>query len=431
MPDPVLVGANLTYTVTVTNNGPSAATGVTLTDPLPATVTFGSVIPSQGSCSETAGTVSCNLGDVATGATATVTLVVTPTAADPLTNTASVAGTEPDPNPENNSATVETTVSAVNQAPDGTIDAPAEDVTIAVGEAVTFAATCTDPENTTPLSFAWEFGGGAENVDVEDPGALAFATPGTFTVTFTCTDALGATDPTPATRTVTVNALPESIMDTPAEDVTIAAGEAVTFGATCTDADNTVPFSVAWDFGGGAPNVMVEDPGDVTFATPGIFTVTVTCTDALGATDPTPPTRTVTVGSLVDLVVTVMDVTTNAVLDGATVTVNGQSGTTDASGLVTFTNVTVGEIAVTVTRIDYLTHAFVWIIHTNTTGLSLFMYPLGEATLDTDSDGFPDNVETNTGIFLSALNTGTDASKQDTDGDGLNDGVEILVEGVR
>ncbi|MBA2592590.1 MAG: DUF11 domain-containing protein, partial [Gammaproteobacteria bacterium] len=40
----------MTYTVPVTNNGPSNATGVTMTDTLPAGVSFVSATPSQGSC---------------------------------------------------------------------------------------------------------------------------------------------------------------------------------------------------------------------------------------------------------------------------------------------------------------------------------------------------------------------------------------------
>jgi uncharacterized repeat protein (TIGR01451 family) len=110
-PDPVTVGSNLTYTITVKNNGPSGATGVTMTDPLPATVTFVSATPSQGNCTGTA-TVTCNLGSLSNSASATVTIVVTPTQAGGISNTASVTGNEADPVASNNSATQPTTVNA-------------------------------------------------------------------------------------------------------------------------------------------------------------------------------------------------------------------------------------------------------------------------------------------------------------------------------
>jgi uncharacterized repeat protein (TIGR01451 family) len=110
-PDPVTVGSNLTYTITVTNNGPSAATGVTMTDPLPGTVTFVSATPSQGNCTGTT-TVTCSLGSLSNGGSATVTIVVTPNQAGGISNTASVTGNEADPNTNNNSATEPTTVNA-------------------------------------------------------------------------------------------------------------------------------------------------------------------------------------------------------------------------------------------------------------------------------------------------------------------------------
>ena len=77
-PDPIAVGQQLTYAVGVQNLGPSSATGVTLTDTLPAGVTFNSATPTQGSCSQSAGTVTCSLGTIANGATPSVSIKVTP-----------------------------------------------------------------------------------------------------------------------------------------------------------------------------------------------------------------------------------------------------------------------------------------------------------------------------------------------------------------
>ena len=113
-PDPVIVGSNLTYTITVTNNGPAAATGVTVTDALPAGVTFVSTTPSQGSCSVSVlNVVTCNLGGLANAASATIAVVVTPNAVGALSNTATVTAVETDPNAANNSATASSTVVAV------------------------------------------------------------------------------------------------------------------------------------------------------------------------------------------------------------------------------------------------------------------------------------------------------------------------------
>jgi uncharacterized repeat protein (TIGR01451 family) len=109
-PDPVTVGNNLIYTINVTNTGPDTATGVILTDTLPAGVTFVSATPSQGSCSQSGGTVTCNLSDLANGANATVMITVIPTTPGTITNTATVLGNEIDPNTANNTDTESTTV---------------------------------------------------------------------------------------------------------------------------------------------------------------------------------------------------------------------------------------------------------------------------------------------------------------------------------
>jgi uncharacterized repeat protein (TIGR01451 family) len=109
-PDPVTVGSDITYTLTVTNRGPSAANGVTLTSNLPSGVLFISVIPSSGACSSPGNALNCNLGSLASGAVRTVTLVVKSTNAGVISLTANVTGSEADPAPANNTVTQNVTV---------------------------------------------------------------------------------------------------------------------------------------------------------------------------------------------------------------------------------------------------------------------------------------------------------------------------------
>jgi uncharacterized repeat protein (TIGR01451 family) len=110
-PDPVPPGERLTYTVTVTNNGPDSATGVSLTDTLARSLRVRSVRPSQGRCVLRRTNVDCSLGDLAQGASATVVIVVRPTRKGTVTSTASVTASQPsDPDTTNNTATATTSV---------------------------------------------------------------------------------------------------------------------------------------------------------------------------------------------------------------------------------------------------------------------------------------------------------------------------------
>jgi uncharacterized repeat protein (TIGR01451 family) len=108
--DPAPTGRNLTYTLTVTNNGPDATPAVEVTDTLPASMTFVSATPSQGTCDQSGNVVTCQLGAMASGETDTVDIVVRPTQAGRVTNTASVETRTPDPNPANNTDSEDTTV---------------------------------------------------------------------------------------------------------------------------------------------------------------------------------------------------------------------------------------------------------------------------------------------------------------------------------
>jgi uncharacterized repeat protein (TIGR01451 family) len=111
-PDPVQAGQLLTYTLTAQNQGPSSATDVTVTDTLPAGVSYDSATPSQGSCSQDAGTVTCSLGTLAGGTSANVDVKVRPQSEGSITNQASVSSGVTDPDSTNNSASADSTVTA-------------------------------------------------------------------------------------------------------------------------------------------------------------------------------------------------------------------------------------------------------------------------------------------------------------------------------
>ncbi|HYE14111.1 MAG TPA: carboxypeptidase regulatory-like domain-containing protein, partial [Pyrinomonadaceae bacterium] len=104
--NPAVVGEGFIYTFVVTNNGAGDATGVQLTGALPAGVQFVSANATQGAATVASGQLTANLGGLLRGASATVNVQVTAAAAGLLPMTATASAPETDPNPANNSATV-------------------------------------------------------------------------------------------------------------------------------------------------------------------------------------------------------------------------------------------------------------------------------------------------------------------------------------
>jgi uncharacterized repeat protein (TIGR01451 family) len=106
------VGGTLTNTISITNSGPDAATGVVLANPLATGVNFVSASLSQGSYLTSADgrQVTCNLGSLSAGGSAKVTILTTPSLAGSLVTSVSVAANEDDLNPANNTAQAATTV---------------------------------------------------------------------------------------------------------------------------------------------------------------------------------------------------------------------------------------------------------------------------------------------------------------------------------
>jgi uncharacterized repeat protein (TIGR01451 family) len=113
-PDPVIVANDLTYVITATNHGPSDATGVVVTDTLPAGLTLKSATPTLGTYNS--GTGVWTVGSLLNSGAATLTMVfnVNAPAVDltVLTNKVEIKGNELDPDTTNNAATVNTTVYA-------------------------------------------------------------------------------------------------------------------------------------------------------------------------------------------------------------------------------------------------------------------------------------------------------------------------------
>jgi trimeric autotransporter adhesin len=117
-PSSVASGNDVTYSVTVTNGGPSTANPVTLLNFLPDGTTFKSVTASQGTCAGGM-VVRCNLGSMSSSGTATLQITATMLAAGTLTNTATASAAQGDSNMANNTASTDIVVtgSAYGAAP--------------------------------------------------------------------------------------------------------------------------------------------------------------------------------------------------------------------------------------------------------------------------------------------------------------------------
>jgi len=98
-------------------------------------------------------------------------------------------------------------------------------------------------------------------------------------------------------ETIPLNQPPDGVIDTPVGNITVEMGQTVNFSGSGTDPDGHLPLSYTWHFGAGSgiPDSSLEDPGSIRFGYQGIFMVSLTVTDSLGAVDPTPATVYVTV----------------------------------------------------------------------------------------------------------------------------------------
>ena len=170
-----VAGGGLSYDLTVTNDGPDDALGITVTDTLPAGLTFVSASNGTADCSETDGTVTCTINELANEASTTITITTTVDVGTigEVVNQAELQTAGNDANADNDSSEVNVTVFMSGDFNrDGVVDALdvsalVQEINDGDGEAVADVATGTFPGNT-------DFDlNGDELITTVDIGALA------------------------------------------------------------------------------------------------------------------------------------------------------------------------------------------------------------------------------------------------------------------
>ncbi|MBK7601249.1 MAG: DUF11 domain-containing protein [Acidobacteria bacterium] len=148
-PDPVVAGENVTYTIVVSNAGPSDAQNVQLTDPFPSGLTIVSVsgTGALSACAANgAGTaLNCPAVTLGAGQSATVTVVakVGPGTSGPLSNTATVTWTDNDGNPNDNTSS-STATTTVNRKADLAIEKKATPEAVKPGDEIVYTIKVTN-----------------------------------------------------------------------------------------------------------------------------------------------------------------------------------------------------------------------------------------------------------------------------------------------
>ncbi len=197
--NPAIAGQGLVWTIAIRNDGPSDAVNAEITDLLPSGVTYDDA-GSTAACSEAAGTVTCPVGTLAPGETASVEIavVVDPGELGPIDNTAATSSSTTDPDPGNNSESESTTIEQQSQV--GLVKTSSPDPVVA-GEQITYTIVA---ENGGPSI--------AANAVLTDPlptGTEFVSAPGCTEAGGLVTCALGdlAVD-VPVTVTITVDTDP-------------------------------------------------------------------------------------------------------------------------------------------------------------------------------------------------------------------------------
>jgi uncharacterized repeat protein (TIGR01451 family) len=150
-PDPVYVDQTLVYTLTVSNDGPATASNPVVTDQLPAAVSF---VSASTECAEAAGTVTCNLADLSSGANTEIQISVTTDTDGAITNTPTVGSDTQDLISSNDSSALTTTV---NPAADLSLSLTDSPDPVLQGATLTYSASIDNlgPSTATGITLSY------------------------------------------------------------------------------------------------------------------------------------------------------------------------------------------------------------------------------------------------------------------------------------
>lgn len=271
-------GSDVSYSLTVTNSGPDAASVVTLSDPVPAGMSFVSTTQDSGPTFSCDATVTCTIASLAAGETATFTFVFHLDQPGDFTNVATVSSQTPDPNSENDTSAASTTTGnggadlfVAKSSPTAGV-APDSDVTfvITLGNAGPGAATnvlLTDnlPAPLTFVSFTQTSG---TSLSCGTSTCTIASFPAGETATFELVGHVPAGTPsgTEITNTVTVESDndPQEENNIATTTVTVATADVriVKSGPSTATAGTTVTYTITVTNDGpdAAIDVQVDDP---------------------------------------------------------------------------------------------------------------------------------------------------------------------------
>ena len=139
--------------------------------------------------------------------------------------------------------------------------------------------TFTDASLNTPTSWSWSFPGGVPNTfSGQNPPVIFYAAPGNYAVTLTVSNAFGSNTLT-KTNYVQIATCPPPTVDFAGNPTTVCEGSTVQFA----DLSTNSPTSWSWTFPGGIPATSTAQNPVITYATAGVYNVTLTATNAYGS----------------------------------------------------------------------------------------------------------------------------------------------------